>query len=166
MWGELMNDSELVLKQAAKHTQIQLAEAVKELVACNSVSAQYGLTLSENDIKELVTGRVKALKDTGRIEFKEGILPKLVYAFCDSQYISQSNYEETLYDLQEAFYYFKNESGDIFSDDELIEFMVSVFNGRAEGSAEYLIGTSLESLCRYAKEGWDPFDLAKAGDLF
>lgn len=37
----------------------------------------------------------------------------------------------TLGDLQDAFYYFKNESGDRFSDDDLIEFMEKVFNGQA-----------------------------------
>lgn len=37
---------------------------------------------------------------------------------------------------------------DLYTDDELIEIMVSVFNGRAQGSVEYLAGTSLDTLCR------------------
>ena len=36
----------------------------------------------------------------------------------------------------------------VLSDDELIEYMVKVFNGRAQGSAEYLSGTSLEALAK------------------
>lgn len=44
--------------------------------------------------------------------------------------------------------------------------MVSVFNGRAQGSAEYLIGTSLESLCKYARSGYDETNADEAGDLF
>ncbi len=146
--------------------QMQIAMAKKELRECNEISQKFGLVLTEVEIEELVTCRMQALKSTGRIEFGGGILPKLVFAFCDSLYMESSIYEETLADLQDAFYYFKNESMDRFSDDELIEFMVTVFNGRAQGSAEYLTGTSLEALCRYAREGWDPYDAEDSGDLF
>ena len=46
--------------------------------------------------------------------------------------------DEKKAELQEAFYYFKTEAMEQFSDDELIEYMVKVFNGRAQGSTEYL----------------------------
>ena len=39
------------------------------------------------------------------------------------------------------------------SDDELIEAMRDVFNGVAQGSLDYLAGTSLEELCRDARAG-------------
>ena len=55
---------------------------------------------------------------------------------------------------------------DALTDDELIEFMVSVFNGRAQGSTEYLLGTSLNALCRYARNGYDERNLDEVGDLF
>ena len=90
----------------------------------------------------------------------------MIEAFCDSPYIEQENYADTLAELQEAFYYFKTEAMDRFSDDELIEYMVKVFNGRAQGSAEYLSGTSLEALARSARTDYDPFDAEEAGDLF
>lgn len=48
----------------------------------------------------------------------------------------------------------------------MIEFMVLVFNGRAQDSAEYLTGTSLEALCRYARTGYDARNSDEAGDLF
>lgn len=124
------------------------------------------MTLSEPEITELVACRAEALRASGRIEFGGGILPKLIRAFCDSPYLEQENYAATLAELQEAFYYFKTESMDRFSDDELIEFMVAVFHGRGQGSAEYLSGTSLEELARYARSGFDPFDAEEAGDLF
>ncbi|MEG2677073.1 MAG: DUF6323 family protein, partial [Oscillospiraceae bacterium] len=82
------------------------------------------------------------------IEFGEGILKKLVYAFCDSPYITQKNFAETLIDLQDAFYYFKNQSDNSITDDELIDYMELAFNENAQGSTEYLLGTSLEDLCR------------------
>ena len=44
--------------------------------------------------------------------------------------------------------------------------MVNVFNGRAQGSIEYLVETSLDALCRYAKGDFDAQDMDEAGDLF
>ena len=146
--------------------QQQLIAAHQEVRECNGYSQQFGLTLSEPEITELVACREEALRASGRIEFGGGILPKLIRAFCDSPYIEQDNYATTLAELQEAFYYFKTEAMDRFSDDELIEFMVTVFNGRAQGSAEYLIETSLDALCRYARDNYDERNADKAGDLF
>ena len=109
---------------------------------------------------------MKKLVDTGCVEFGGGILPKLIRAFCDFPYIDQETYAATLTELQEAFYYFKGEAQERFTDDELIEFMAAVFNGRAQGSSEYLICTSLEALCRYARGGFDEHDADGIGDLF
>jgi len=137
-----------------------------ELLACNALSRCYGLSLGEADVRELEVCREQALLDAGRVEFGGGVLPKLVRAFCDSPFLEQQTYVQTLAELQEAFYFFKSESMERFSDDELIGFMVQIFNGRAQGSAEYLTGTSLEELCRWAREGWDPHSAAQAEDLF
>lgn len=150
---------------AIEPIKLQRLAAMEELRACNRLTARFGLRLSEEQIQNLVEFRFDALKNTMRIEFSEGVLQKLIYAFCDSPYISQDNYEETIAELQDAFYYFKNESMDGFSDDELIEFMKAVFDGRAGGSLDYLCGTSLEELCRYAREAYDP-DSSDNGDLF
>lgn len=139
---------------------------LQEIRESNEYSSRFGLVLKESDIQELAECRRKALKDTGRIEFGGGILPKLIRSFCDSPYLDAENYAAALSDLQEAFYYFKGEAQEKFSDDELIEYMVKVFNGRAQGSTEYLIGTSLQELCRYANSHFDPYDGSQAGDLF
>ena len=135
--------------------QMQLAAAAQELRCCEDLNRLYGLTLSESDITELVELRSDALHRTGRVEFGGGILPKLIRAFCKSPYIDPSTYAATLADLQDAFYYFKNESQDLFSDDDLIEFMERVFNGSAHGSTEVLTTISLEALCRWARSGFD-----------
>ena len=130
--------------------QQQTLAAQRELQACNAYSARFGLTLWENEIAELVTSRAEALRAAGRIEFGGGVLPKLIRALCDSPFIMQEEYAAVLAELQEAFYRFKNETMDRLTDDELIELMVKVFNGRAQGSAEYLAGMSLEALVRCA----------------
>lgn len=128
--------------------KIQFLLEMEELQKCNELSVKFGLTLTEAQIQNLMERRFEALKSTGRIEFGEGILKKLIYAFCDSPYILQEDYENTLMELQDSFYYFKNESKDLISDDELIEFMKDLFNGRAKDSLDYLTGASLSDLCR------------------
>ena len=65
---------------------IQKKQAIIELKSCNEFTIKYGLVLSDLDIAELVEYRFKALKNTGRIEFEEGILKKIIEAFCDSPY--------------------------------------------------------------------------------
>lgn len=120
---------------------------------CNEVSAPFGLVLSDAAMKGLQQHRNDTLKSTGRIEFGGGILEKLVMAFCDSPYLSQSNYEETLTELQELFYSFKNECRDLVSDDELIEGMLLIYEEVAGGSTEYLSGIEWETMYRIARTG-------------
>lgn len=135
--------------------QMQISSAKEEIRCCNELNQVYGLTLTEGDITELVELRGQALRTTGRVEFGGGILPKLIRAFCKSPYVDSYSYAATLGELQDAFYYFKNESEDRFSDDELIEFMERVFNGYARGSTEVLTTISLEELCRWARNDFD-----------
>ena len=146
--------------------KLQLLKETQELRSVNEFSIKYGLSLSENQIQNLAEKRFEALKDTGRIEFGEGILKKLIYAFCDSPYIHQQNYEDTIIELQEAFYYFKNETDDQLTDDELIEYMKASFDGIGQGSVEFLTGSSLEELRRNARHGFiDDVDDEKSDDL-
>ena len=146
--------------------QAFIQSTVNELKECNEMTYPFNLVLSENDMEEIAQARIDSLKNNGRIEFNGGILKKLIYAFCDSPFISQTDYAETIAALQDSFYYFKNESMDILSDDELIEYMKIVFNTRAQGSWEYLSGTSLEELCRYVREMDSGEGTLPIGDIF
>lgn len=140
--------------------QIEIANIKK----CNEYTNKYGLILSDNQISNLLEKRKETLKETGRIEFREGIIDKLIKEFCDSPYINQENYTETLYELIEMFYEYKNETKDLITDDELIEFMKKSFDGICQGDLEYLSGTVMyrmrENLLRgkpidYIEEGED-----------
>ena len=130
------------------------AQAAADIAACNDVSARFGLTLTNTQIRRLIEKRFEALRETGRVEMGEGVLKKLIFAFCDSPYIEQDTYEDTLAALQEIFYYFKNESMDALGDDELIEIMQLRFNNECEGSLGYLQETALEDICRDVRYGY------------
>lgn len=119
----------------------------------NRRSEPYGLTLSESALQRLLLLRAEVLQQTGRIELGGGVLEKLIIAFCDSPYVVQSKYEDTLAELQELFYYFKNECRDLVTDDELLDAMRLIFNSVAHGSVEYLGDIDWETMYRVAVTG-------------
>lgn len=127
----------------------QLAR-VKE---ANGYTSKFGLSLTDEEASLLLRERKDVLKNQERVEFGEGILPKLIYAFCDSPYIYQDNYVETLGRLQDIFYFYKNESLDEITDDELIDFMKTGFDGPCQGSLDHLENTGLEALARRTRFG-------------
>ena len=127
----------LYLDIANKRKQIEIANIKK----CNEYTNQYGLMLTDNQITNLLERKKETLKETGRIEFREGIIDRIIKEFCDSPYINQDNYALTLYELVEVFYEYKNETMDLITDDELIIFMKKSFDGICEGDIEYLAGT-------------------------
>ena len=91
------------------------------------------------------------------VEFGKGVLEKLIYAFCDSSYIYQENYVDTLSRLQDIFYLYKNESMDELTDDELIEYMRKTFDETCHGSLDYLEETCLEEFARNIRRSTHKF---------
>ncbi len=120
--------------------------AFTKLKSCNDMTIKYGLLLSDQQINDLIEGRYNALADNDRIEFGDGILKNLITAFCDSVYINQQNYFNTIFLLQELFYYFINESMESVSDDELIELLEFNFDCVCQGSFEYLSSLSFDDM--------------------
>lgn len=121
------------------------------ILQTNDILLNFGLSLSEDDVKLLLRERKRGLKETQRVEFGEGILPKLIYEFCDSPFIDQDNLVDVIGRLQDIFYEYKNESMDLLSDDELIEFMKKEFDA-CNGSLEQLEEIILEELARSIRE--------------
>ena len=103
--------------------QNQLSNVIKT----NETTERFGLSLTEQDAKLILAERKNALAEQKRIEFGEGIATKIIYEFCDSEYIHQSNYVETIIRLQEIFYLYKNEMHDEITDDELLHLMKEQF---------------------------------------
>ena len=147
------------LKIVNKRKQLEITNIKK----CNEYTSKYGLVLSDNQIRNLLERRKETLNKTGRIEFREGIVDKLIKEFCDSPYISQENYAKTLYELIEIFYEYKNETMDLITDEELIEFMKKSFNGIAEGDLEYLSGTIMYKMRENLLNG-KPIDYIEDGE--
>lgn len=121
------------------HVQQAQALALESaLLGCNARTERWGLSLSAGEIAGLVAARRTALQDMGRVEPGAGVLPRIIDTFCDSPYFTPSAYAETLGTLQDLFYALKNDTEESLTDEELIDAMAAIFNGRAQGSLEYL----------------------------
>ena len=128
-------------------------EIENEILSCNEVTSEYGLKLTREDVKELIKTRNIALKKTGRIEFNGEVIDKIILKFCKSPFISQYNYNDTINELVEIFYNYKNEMLDYLSDDELIEIMQEFFDGYCQGSLELLEGKILYRISDNIRNG-------------
>ncbi len=127
---------------------------VAQILDANQYTQQYGLVLSEEAAQELMEKRKCTLQATRRVEFGQGILPRIIYEFRDSAYIHQSDYEETLAKLQEIFFHYKNEMMDEISDEELLHFMKEQFETICEGDLDYLAGTCLSIFSQAVRAGY------------
>lgn len=136
------------LKIMSEQTQVQ------QILGTNTFTERHGLVLSGEEAALLAKERVEVLKKERRIEFGQGILPKIIYAFCDSAYITQSDHCGTLLRLQEIFYLYKNEMLDEITDDELLEFMREQFETVCAGDLEYLEGTCLDIFAQAIRAGY------------
>ena len=123
----------------------------------NEYASQFGLCLTEHDMKELLVRRKECLCEQQRVEFGKGILDEIIFTFCDSDFIDQENFAETIAGLQDIFYLYKNESMDELTYDELICIMRNAFDGECRGSLEYLQGTYLEQFAREVRANTHKF---------
>lgn len=130
---------------------------IGKILETNQYTEKYGLCLSEKEAQLLTRERTQTLKEQKRVEFGNSILPDIIYEFCDSAYISQDNYVETLIRLQEIFFLYKNEMLDEISDKELLQFMKEQFETICYGDLEYLETTCLAIFAQAIRAGYDGY---------
>lgn len=133
-------------------------QQAEQILSCNAQTAVYGLSLTPAQALALAKAREETLVKTGRVELDGGVLPSLIRASCDSPYLTQDNYADTLEELAALFYAFKNETEDRLGDAALIAYMKEAFDGPCGGSLELLAGRGLETLqARLGPSGlgWD-----------
>lgn len=133
---------------------LQKQNQLAKVMETNQLTARYGLVLSEQDAELLVEERSHVLREERRVEFGAGILPIIIEQFCDSDFIDQQNYVDTLIRLQEIFYLYKNEMQDEISDEELLHFMREQFEDVCFGDLGYLEGTCLRIFAEAIRAGY------------
>lgn len=132
---------------------VMLKKAIMEIQQINEVTLEYNLKLSEEDMKMIIKVRNEALTSSGRVDFGGGIISKIITVFCDSPYIIQSNYVEIIDELIKTFYYYKNETKEKISDDELLMFMKECFDDKCQGDISLLRYKYLDTVEYNIKHG-------------
>ena len=140
---------------------LQQHNQLGQVLKLNRDTEKYGLVLSEQDAMMILKERENSLREQRRIEFGEGIISKIIYEFCDSDFIDQNNYVDTVIHLQEIFYLYKNEMEDEITDDELLHFMKEQFEEICFGDLDYLEGTCLNIFAQAVRAGYDGYRASK-----
>lgn len=135
----------------------QQKNQVAKVLEVNAFTEKYGLVLSEEEAQLIVEERSNTLREQKRVEFGQSISSKLILEFCDSAYIEQQNYVDTIIRLQDIFYLYKNEMLDEITDDELLHFMKEQFETVCFGDLDYLEGTCLNNFAQAIRAGYGGF---------
>jgi hypothetical protein len=98
-----------------------------DLLQSNNESFEYGLMLSREDVEVIVEWRDASLKHMGRIDLGIDITKKMVEFIYKSQYTNREDYLEAVVDIQDLFYYLKNETLDLISDDDAIDLLSDMY---------------------------------------
>lgn len=118
------------------------------ILSLNEETSRFGLTLTDDEAKELVITRETALRDNARVEFGIGAVKLIIEEFADSPYIDGNNYAQTLNELTDLFYYIKSETDDKISDRDLVEKLKYLYENTCGGSLELLMSRDTEQLIR------------------
>lgn len=119
-------------------------QAVIQILELNELTKAHGLTLSPEDVQQILLTRDQVLIYYGRVELSIEVTKALVELFSASPYIHEDNYVFALHELHEIFYDLKNETEDKIGDSILIEWMRECFDEYCGGSLD-LLKSKLES---------------------
>lgn len=128
----------LSLFQNKQLATLQNREIANQLIQLNTVTEEYGLTLSKADCMDIAEFRFDALIESERIEIGTGAVGRIIKEFCDSGYVDQRNFRQIIEDLLECFYTIKNETEDKATDDQVMEFLHYLFENVIGGDTSKL----------------------------
>ncbi|MFV0394317.1 MAG: DUF6323 family protein [Coprobacillaceae bacterium] len=142
---------------------ITLKERVDSILACNKVLERYDLVLTEDDARNLLEKQYVTLKDVGRIELQGKIIEELISTFSDSQFFTKYDFANQIQELLEIFYYYKEATDEILSDEDIIKYLYLSFEGSCQGSLSWLGDNQLNELLDALNNGEDIFEGVKYG---
>ena len=138
-------------------SMLQDQNQLEKVVETNKYTEKFGLSLTQEQAQLILEGRKNELKEQRRVEFGEGITSKIIFEFCDSDFIDQNNYVSTITRLQEIFYLYKNEMNDEITDEELLHLMREQFDKLCFGDLDYLETTCLANLAKAIRAGYEGY---------
>lgn len=133
--------------------EIQNRYVAGELVALNKVTEQHGIVLTQKDCADIALCRGQLLRDTERIEVGVGIVKRIIEEFCESGYVDQNTFRDTVEELLECFYTIKTETEDRLDDDTVLEFLKQTFETDAGGDVSRIyLSTAYDEFIAFGKK--------------
>lgn len=132
---------------------ISLKPIQKEILDLNEFSGQYGLSLTEEEAREISEIRNKAIIENDRIEMGSGVVPDIIKKFCTSHYVTKENYAYIINEVTYLFYYIKSETDDKICDADLIDELFKRFELHCRGSIDDLQSKESERIIRKINSG-------------
>lgn len=114
-------------------TEVHNRYIANELIAMNKQTEKYGIVLSGKDCREIAECRSELLIENERIEVGAGAIRRIIEEFCESGYVSQQNFKDTVEGLLECFYAIKTETEDNLDDETVLKFLKDIFENDAGG---------------------------------
>lgn len=167
-WEEVKMKSELFTIYSQNPLSVAALSAISEgnaaelLLAANADTAPHGLVLTEAEARAVVEAQQVSLMSAGRLDFSGTLPAKIARAFCDSPYIHQADWAETISALIDLFYDIKNtyDASDTagrtayaLADDALLARMRRWFDDPACGSLARL-GDLLQAMAERLRWGF------------
>ena len=125
----------------------------EELLALNDITWERGLTLTEEEARELSETRTRALQENDRIEFGAEVMRKIMDRFADSRYLDKGSWADVLNEITYYFYFIKAETEDRISDTALVEEMFIRFELYCRGSMDRFEQKEVERIIRKVNMG-------------
>ena len=125
----------------------------RELLALNETTWERGLTLTEEEARELSETRSRALRENDRVEFGSEVMRKILGRFSASRYLDRSTWADALNEITYYFYYIKAETEDRISDTDLVEEMFTRFELYCRGDIDRFEGKEIARIIRKINMG-------------
>ena len=138
--------------------ELSFENKISKILTCNEVSSCYGVILKREDVEAILQTQKIVLYEVGRLEFEGTIIEQIIYAFCDSLFITKYEYVEIIHRLVEIFYCYKAEIDEEMMDEEIIEYMKRSFDGPCQGSFDWLEDHQLTHLLESLEENKDIYE--------
>ncbi|MDF2984991.1 MAG: hypothetical protein K0R50_501 [Eubacterium sp.] len=137
---------------------------IQELLSINEFTEGNGFTLSTEDAESIIEFRKTTLNSHGRVDYSLQATKEIVRCFSSSTFIDPENFIFIVNELQELFYYLKNETEDKMPDDKLIRLMYEYFENICGGSMDFLSNRLQEFSDNLRRQENNGESCLKAGD--
>lgn len=120
--------------------------SVQAILACASLCAPHGVSLTQADAQSIARTHIRALSDNRIVEIGCGSVERIIREFAPSPYADAGSFVSLVETMTEAFCYLKREADREISDTMLISAMRAMFERSSQGSEDLFLGWDLDRL--------------------